>query len=185
MREIITEWSHPGSPGGLTIMYFSEATGLETQRSAIAALWDDMGPLQSTAATWAVAASGRLIDDATGTLTGTWTSTLPAFGGGDAEGGPAANSTMILLQWLTSGVVNGRRVRGRTFAPYPPRSAIGEDGQLLPAALTGATAAVNSFLASSVGFSIWHRPSERGPGSMHAVTGGSVWGEFAVQRGRR
>jgi len=67
-----------------------------------------------TPLTWNIPNDGDEIDDATGTLVGGWSGTA---GGPVAATGTAAHAAGVggYIQWNTNAVVNGRRVKGRTF----------------------------------------------------------------------
>lgn len=95
-------------------------------------------------------------------------------------------NTMLLVRYLTSDVVAGRRVKGRTFLP-----GLGQ-GSSLAGAPTFATRTdvADAFQTLTNNnpdptLAVYSRPVEGGrPGSSHIVTGVDVWQEWA-QLGKR
>lgn len=185
MREIITDWVTPGSPGGVTVMYFDEAVAVEDQRVMIGAAWDELEAVLVTGTSWSVRDSGRIMDETTGTLTGLWSDPTPIFGVGTNVAEPVANSTQLVLQWLTGTVINGRVVRGRTYVPGLSRNSTSASGGPNATTRGAGLAAGANLIALPNGFGVWHRPSPNGVGSLVEVTATGVWEEFGVQRGRR
>lgn len=130
-------------------------------------------------------AAGDSYNDVTGALTGSWTASTNAdvVGGSlDSYAAPAG----ACVTWNTAGIVNGRRVRGRTFIVPVARNGYDTDGTLA-AALVNAldTAAANLVTASAGGLLVWHRPVSGSGGSAHPVTGHRVRDKIAVLRSRR
>ena len=105
-----TVWT--GTPvvgGGISTFYFTQsATGMVAD---LHTFWAAIGNRVPLGVTWTTANTGDLIDDATGALTGTWTdgtsSSVSSSGTGTYAGGVGAR-----ILWQTSGIRNGRRVRG-------------------------------------------------------------------------
>lgn len=168
---------------GVSTFYLNEsATGF---LAAINVFWGNVGNRFPAGITWSTPNTGDLIDVATGNLTGTWTdgtsSSVNSSGTGSFAGGVGTR-----IQWSTSGVTNGRRVRGSTFlvplttACYQADGTI--DGAILGGLLTSAAA-----LASGLGsdFMIWTRPKGGGGGKVNPVTGVTVPDKVSWLRSRR
>lgn len=184
VTEIITEWTIERSSGGLSIMYFADEGGVAAQRTALANFWSALTSNLDQQTSWRIQTNGRILDEASGTLTGFWADPTNRAGNGSATGDPVSNSTQGLVRWLTDDVVNGRRVQGRTFVPGITKNAI-VSGELSASVLTAMQTAASAY-ADASGLVIWHRPDDSGSGgSVHSVTAASVWNEFAVLRGRR
>lgn len=128
-----------------------------------------------------------IINPVTGSLVSSFSvaGQTPITGAGGSNFGPAAIG--MVVTWITESIVNGHRVRGRTFL-----SPIGQqgDGDGSPTALqmsqsgTFATA-LRNFPNTFEDLVIWHRPKLTLPGSAHVVTGHRVRDKFAVLRSRR
>ena len=182
-REILVDWNTDG-PGGTTVMYFPISGTLADQRSALAAFLAsaDLGCANST--TWTIAQSGRELDDATGTLTGAWSSGVAHTGTGGSSATQTADATQALVRWNTGTVVAGRFLKGRTFIPGMAADAF-DNGNLVSGLITTINNACTTFLASAGPPVIWHRPVQSAGGSVAVVNTGSVWPELAVLRRRR
>jgi len=185
MREIITRWDAEGQGGGLSVMYFADGLGtIAEQRAALGDLWATIDGNLTPNTQWSVDAEGREIDFATGTLTGGWSEGTVYAGAGGLSSTPVPNVAQALLRWATDSVVGGRLVKGRTYVPGFANE-LTNDGEIPAAYLGTMGTACQAFADAEVGFSVWHRPVSGSGGSLHTVTGGSVWREFAIQRGRR
>ncbi|HKZ21570.1 MAG TPA: hypothetical protein VJQ57_15875 [Acidimicrobiia bacterium] len=184
VREIITEWTGPGSSPKLSIMYFDETPTIASQRAALGTFWNAVDANVSNLFAWQVRSEGRELDDATGALTGFWNENTAQAGAGGSPTAPVADATQALIQWLTSSIIGGRRLRGRTFVPGLPQTAI-STGSLASGIRTAIDTAADALVSSGAGLQVWHRPQNGAGGSAVAVSAASVWSEFAVQRGRR
>jgi hypothetical protein len=184
IREIRTLWLLPTGSNHVSVMYFDSATAVASQRTALQTFWTAVKALQSNVCSYTIDTAGRELDDATGTLTGSWSEGSAKTGTG-ANGGPqVADATQGLIQWRTGTIVNGRFVRGRTFVPCIASSQeIG--GNLASASVTALQSAANALIAAGVGLKVWHRPIAGSGGSAPAVGTASIWTEFAVLRRRR
>ena len=126
-------------------------------------------------ATVHLATSGDVIESTTGALAGVWTSGT----GFDMDGTDAGAFTLGVgprFVWTTSGVTNGRRVRGAFFMCPSSGSTFGLNGRINAPVLTAFQTAANDLVAAaSPGFVIWHRPTPGGSdGVAHPVTGAQV-----------
>lgn len=184
LREIITEWTTPKGGTGFSIMYFDAAGGVPSaQRSSLQDLWTDCAFQLADTTEWTIATTGKQIDSATGTLTGFWSETTSHEGVGSG-GVQMADATQLLLQWVTTNIVAGRRVRGRTYLPgvgWGTSSA----GEPLPAVVVSLTSAAEAFVTRGQGFGVWSRPAPGRAGSFSEPVNGAAWTEYAVQRRRR
>lgn len=182
-REILVNWTGP-SGSSVTVTNWSDAVPVEGQRALLGTFLSDLSANLSAQYSWTVAIEGAEFAAATGTNTGYWADGTPFTGVGESSGQPVADATQVLLRWRTSGVVAGRRVLGRTF--IPGYLALGlTAGNINPGALAVLQATVDAFVLEDLGFSVYSRPTDARPGSMHVVDSGSVWNELAVLRRRR
>lgn len=129
--------------------------------------------------------SGDRLDEATGQLLETWSGGV----GGTVQGQVAGNYASpagICVNWLTNGVVNGRRVRGRTFIVPTAANIFAADGTLADNHLAVFQAAADALVASAAGdLLVWHRPVGGAGGSAHAIVAARVSDKVSVLRSRR
>lgn len=137
-----------------------------------------------------VQSSGDIINDADGVITGAWVGPTEAPVPGTTTGafaGPAGAT----VSWLTSTILDGRRLKGRTFHVPLSSAAYDTDGSLATSVYSLLVQQSDLFVAAAVGnLMVWHRPKVVGgvqvrPGSSAAVTGSHVPDQVAVLRSRR
>lgn len=185
LNEVIVDWTSENSPGGLSVMYFLASGNIVNQRNAIQSMYGGVVARLDTLTTWNVRTSGKVIDDATGTLVGFWGDSNTKSGVGTLSGQPVPNASQVLLRWRTSDIVNGRLLQGRTFVPGLATASL-DAGQLAAAAVTAFQAGQAALLAAVPGdLQVWHRPKGGSPGAAHTVTSAATWSELATQRRRR
>jgi hypothetical protein len=118
--------------------------------------------------------------------------TAPANVPGLAAGGWAGGAGCV-VRWETGEVMNGRRIRGRTFLVPLASLAFDTDGTLVTATRTAITAAgtalISAMAADGGQLLVWSRPApEADPprlGSLQAVTNAFVPDRSAILRERR
>lgn len=112
------------------------------------------------------------------------TTPAPVVGGGTGNYSAASGAC---LNWLTSGVRNGRRVRGRTFVVPLTVGAYDMTGTLATATLTGLQAGATAFADSLNGPVVYARPSAPGAadGVAFDIGASRVNDKVAVLRSRR
>lgn len=134
---------------------------------------------------WTIPTSGDTFDDATGTLTGGWTG---SGGGTVAASGAAqhASGCGAYVNWATGFIVNGRRLRGRTFLAPIMNSAYDSAGTIVTGNLTTLQNAATA-LAVGDGMVIWHRPTTPGAsnGSSALTISAQVPDQVTSLRSRR
>ena len=168
---------------GVTTFYWNEAdTGFQPK---VIAFFNAVKNVVAVGVTWTIPASGDLIDVATGEITGAWvdgTSSSVA----SAQAGNYAAGVGARIAWQTSGIRNGRRVRGSTF--IVPVTVAGYDaGGTLATSVIDAcnTAAGTLFTAGATGLRIWSRPGPSGAGQANTVLNGSCPDRVSWLRTRR
>lgn len=184
MNEVNIRWTMPNGVDTSSVMYFSATTPIATQRLRLGGLASGVAVFLNDQTEYSVATSGRVLEEETGALLGEWTHTSIYDGVGGDAGEPVADSTQVLLRWVTGSVLGGRFVRGRTFIPGLSVSHL-TNGNLSTTAISGCQAAQSSFLGAGTGFGVWHRPKGGVGGALVPASGGTTWQELAVLRRRR
>lgn len=181
--------------GGLSTFYFrgaspsvtSNAEALEAAKR-VRAYFVALQGVTPGFVTWSVSNQVDVLKDDDGSLASSWVVTPQASVAGSGLSSSFSPATAVVGQLLSSTVVSGRRVRGRTY--YCPLATGTGDAQGNPAAGT-VTAMTNGLtaLATSLGTAItnvvWHRPETPAVGLVVDVTGYGVYGRFGVLRSRR
>lgn len=131
-------------------------------------------------------ASVDVVEPGTGRLVSTVSVTPPTSVDGSDAGVYSAPSGMCVT-WLTSGVLGGHRLLGRTFIVPLGASYMQTDGTPADAAVTGAGAAATALIASAPEFVIWHRPIsvDAGGGEAHPVLAWKITDKSAILTSRR
>lgn len=158
MNRARVEWTGATGLPGVSTFYFPDTL---TDVSALVAFFNAIKALFPGGLTWAVPPGGDVIDEATGELEGGWTAT--GSGNVAATGGTVnylAGAGMT-VQWNTNSVINGRRVRGRTFLAPTIAGCFENDGTPTAANITTVTTAGNT-LVTATGMYVWHRPTPGG-----------------------
>lgn len=146
---------------------------------------------------WQVENTGDVIESTTGVITGAWINTpVPSIAGTAAGAYSAPSGGMV--GWETETIVDGRRLRGKTF--FVPLSAVAYavDGSLTDIAVGRLQAIGSNVLDTMTGsLVIWHRPAFGPrpvgggprpivrPGFHGLVTGSRVPDKSVVLRTRR
>ena len=144
--------------------------------AALVSFFDAIKALLPDNVTITVPGEGDHIDPATSELVGSWTSS----GGGSVVGtstSPFALGTGVSVRWITSGIFNGRRVKGRTFIVPVDAGLFTTDGRLSAGPQgTLLTAATDLIAAVTDPYGILSRPTNvsKDNGEINAVTAASV-----------
>lgn len=193
LSRVRTVWSGVEGAPGYTIMYArTEAPGF---LDALHLLWIQLASEFPSSLTLTMESTGDKIDEVTGNLVGAWVDVPrdPVVGSGaPAYSAPVGGS----VRWESAGIVNGRRVRGKTFLVPLAMTGYGTNGRLTPGAVATAQNAVDAFTtAATPEFGIWTRPRKATvpPHKVHAatdgaftvITSGTVLTNAAVLRSRR
>jgi|SRR5664279_812320 len=168
VRVVMNNW--PGAPGYINFYENSDVVSHEPYR----VFFDAIKALVPIGLTFQVPGIGDILSEETGNIIGSYSFTTPALvtGTGNAT---YPNGVGACVDWLTAGVVAGRRVMGRTFLVPLTNVAYDTNGTLTPTALTTLqNAALALSTALGADFVIWSRPFEGGPGGVPAARAGSV-----------
>lgn len=177
--------SWPGAPG-VSTFYMAQAAPLQATVDALRAFFNAHAALLPSGLIINVPSSGDIINDATGGIEGAWSvGTPPTTVTGTGAGAYAGNAGAV-VHWLTTTVVNGRRVRGRTFLVPLISTAYDTSGSLSTATLsTINTAAAGLVTAAADDLVVWHRPTQFAQGSSATITSHRVPDLAVSLRSRR
>lgn len=170
----------PGAPGVTTMYTLDMATFL----SAVHTFWSAIADKLPSNVRVNVLNYGDVISDTTGELTDSWTAdSLEPVAGTDGENYLAPAGACV--NWNTETVVNGRRLKGRTFLVPVAQDAFAHDGSLSPGALSQFQAAADALVSSeSSSLVVWHRGTGS-DGTFGLVTSATVPDKAIVLRSRR
>lgn len=171
----------PGGPG-VTTMYFLDVA---TAVASVHTFWTDIIAKFPTDFHAQVENFGDIIEDTTGELTGAWSAdAVTGLVGDQSDPYPAPAGAVIT--WGTDTILDGRRLRGRTFCvPYGGLN-YEADGSLAGASITDLQGGGDALIVGqSTSFVIWHRPTGSHAGGNGLVTSCVVHDKVAVLRSRR
>jgi hypothetical protein len=188
---------YTGAPG-FTNFYFIHADPPSTQAQLAVtntrAFWEAVGGSFPDSWHYAIDAAVAVVEDVDGTISDYVTTTPPSQSVVGNAGGYSAPSGLC-IQWKTTGVVNSRLVRGRSFMVPLTSAAYQNDGTLNSSEVTKfQTAATTLRTNTGPTLCVWARPFDPVPpattpahrdGSSHVVTASSVADKVAVLRSRR
>lgn len=177
-------WDGAGviGPGVSTFHLDESATGYV---AALAAFFTSYKTSVPNQVTWTIPGSGDTIDVATGVINGTWTSGTTTAVTATATG-TWAQGVGVRNQWLTSGIRNGRRVRGTTFIVPVTVAQYDVNGVLSTAAVALYQGYCNTLLTALGGYlRVYSRPTEESPGQSNVVTAALVPNAVTWLRSRR
>lgn len=182
IQRIPVVWSGIPTGPGVSVFYGAEGSVVNDDLSTFFTAIKGLIP---TGTSIIIPSSGDTISEATGDVAGTWTG---AAGGSIVCNGAASHAAGVggVVQWMTGGIVNGRRVKGRTFLVPLFASAYDNNGTLIDAQRNTIQTAVDALVVGAGGnLMVWHRPTSGVGGSAHAITSGKVSDTVAVLKSRR
>ena len=195
MYRVRARWDYGTGGPGLSTFYFLSTGGSPNAADAatvagrVRGAFDVAKTLLSSSTAIIVSPQVDLIADVSGDLLGGFSITPPAVVSGTVAGTTGPSEVMAGLQLLTANVVNGRRVRGRSFfgpvsgtlTGFPtPQAGIATALQAFGVALI--TATPPAAVAPAV---VWSRPKPAQVGSNHLITGTAVAPGWFALRSRR
>lgn len=186
LNRLVIDWSGADIVGrAVTVLHFQGADSSAPNVAAIKSAFAAAASALPNTVTITVPGTGDVIEDTTGHLVDVWT----ASGGGTVTGtattaGPAGVG--VCVGWNTGGIVNGRRLRGRTFIVPIPGNSYDPDGTLTAATLGVWQTWANAVQASGA-LGIWHRPTTAGgsDGTSYAVLSSRIRDKVAFLSSRR
>lgn len=165
---------------GVSVMYGTPGGSLHSELTTFFTALVSAFPIPMT---WQIPNNGDTIDDASGTLNGTWsdgtTQNIAATGSS-----PHAAGCGAYVNWRTGAIVGGRRLKGRTFLA-PIQSALYQSDGTIATVTLGVLQSAASALAASGELVIWHRPQLSGPGSSSVALAATVPDQVTSLRSRR
>lgn len=178
-----------GAPG-YSNFHFTESVstpGPADGRSRVVAFFNGFNTLLPADVEFTTSHEVAVIDEETGMVTGFETVAEPGEPGNGGDSGGYSAASGAVVTWHTSGVRNGRRVRGRTFLVPLGGNAYQPDGTLTTSAISQINDAATELVGEGFdsGFCIFSRPSSEGGGGVFPVTGFRVPDMAAVLRSRR
>lgn len=191
MWRVRAVWTGGNIGTGYTNMYFTEGVSTaqasaDAARAFLATAYSSGAVALPAGITISFPAGVDVIDPISGVLVTTLAVTPPAniVGAGVAKYAAPAGAC---VSWVTSGVVDGHRVKGRTFLVPMDSSNFQTDGTISPSGITDITNAANALIAAAPEFVIWHRPASlaAGGGSAHPVLAFKLQDRVAVLTSRR
>jgi hypothetical protein len=167
LQRVRVAWTNfSGAPG---YSNFYSSVGTPPPLAAIRTFFEAVKTNLPTGLTLTYPGTGDEFNETTGQITGSWVATPPAntVGTGGANYvGPAG----VVVEWLTSQVLDGRRPIGKTFLVPLIVSTFESDGSPTSAFVTSASAAAAALVTATLGqLFIWHRPI-RDPEPPHSIT---------------
>lgn len=158
----------PGGPG-VTTLYTLETSGFLTS------FYDFLYGIRSyipNDVSINIEGTGDTIEDTTGALLSAWVEDPPATIDCDNAFGYAAPAGEV-VDWVTSTILDGRRLRGRSFIVPIAADQFAADGSLDDTKRVIVESLAQAFVDAQAGsFVIWHRPraAKAADGSRKAVT---------------
>ena len=185
-----------GFPGGPGVATFYGIDG-GVLCADLQTFFTTAGTLFMSNTTIQIPAAGDVINDVDGVIVGSFTAGVfpPLHGTGT---GVYAAPAGVLIEWLTQTILDGHRIKGRTFLVPVGVANYDASGQIVASDVTNLQANGNTLATFSPGnFVIWHRPrlaraatATRKALSAHVgghavVTGSRVSPKVTVLRSRR
>lgn len=184
VREIQVLWTPPSGIQTSTVMYWWDGVGVSTQRTRLNTFLTAINGFLTGDTLWTIATQGKVLNEQTGQMTGTWAEATPYSGAGSGTGEPVPDVAQILFRWGTNTVLNGRFVKGRSFIPgLAAENLLG--GNIAGAAVGPMTTAASNLAGASAGFGVYHRPQNGTLGALVTINTADCASEMAVQRRRR
>lgn len=160
LARVLVSWVGPAVKGlSANVLHFA-ADGGPPSPAAIKTAYQAIGGCIPTGQSVLIPNSGDIIEDTTGELIDVWTAGVA--GQVDGAGGTAvAAGVGACVSWKTGGIINGRRLRGRTFLVPFATSSYDTDGTLTSTANTQ-VANFRAAMMASGPMAVWHRPTTKG-----------------------
>lgn len=172
-------------PGGGVSTFYTSAASFSGMPGAVKAFYTSLVASCPSSLSVTVPNTADVIDVATGTITGSVTTT----GGGTVTmtgGGAYVMGTGARVTWVTTGIVNGRRVRGTTFVVPITSGNFEGDGQIAAGFLSGLQGYADTLRAAiPADMVVWSRPTTTRAGSISSVVGAQIPDKVSWLRTRR
>lgn len=171
VRKIPVTWNTGVGGVGVSIFYTIDSVDVT---AALGTFFGAIKAFFPTSVTWQVPSAGDTLDIASGKITGGWSGGTASTTTG-AGGTAYVAGTGAYVRWLTSGVINGRRVKGRTFLCPLITGCFDANGTISDANVATMQTAVNA-LAGTGMLDVYTRPHPKGAlnGQLSLVSAGVV-----------
>jgi hypothetical protein len=128
---------------------------------------------------------GDVINESTGLIEGTWGAPAQSIVSGAIAGSYSAASGAV-VSWRTTGIVNGHRVRGRTFLVPMSNAAYDATGTLATNFRDQVLAAAATLIGNAgLKLAIWHRPVAGVGGAGFQIAAATMTDKAMVLTSRR
>lgn len=184
VQQALVRWSVPGDGSGVSVIHYGDSATPAEISSSLSGFFTATRACLASDSSVTADPVVRQLDTATGALTGEVTIDITGAGAATGGSGLVPNAAQGLIRWRTSGIVNGRYLRGRMYVPGLPAAAVNATGGLNGLHATRLLA-MGTALGIDTPIHVWHRPTNGAGGQSFPVTAVSVWSELAVQRRRR
>lgn len=186
LHRVVIAWAGTSVVGSaVNVLHYSASDNAAPPVAAIKSAFSAAANMLPAGVTLTIPGSGDTIDDTTGELVSVWSD---AGGGAVAAAGiPAAvGGVGACIGWTTGGIVNGRKLRGRTFIAPLDGAAWDGDGTLKPNYVVNLTTLGNALMAAGP-LAVWHRPTSKGAsdGNSYGVISCKVRDKAAYLSSRR
>lgn len=171
--------------GGLATHYFDPVGSADAQSAVekVETFWEDLEDVIQVNVTFLVEPEVVVIDPADGSLQDIIpVSTTPLTGAGTDPS--VARATQGLLRLTATGIVNNRRIQGRTFIPGVMQTAL-QGGGPNASYVSALTAAGSTLRDGDENLVVWSRPAPGRQGVASPVQIAQGSDKFAVLRSRR
>lgn len=181
-------WSGSGVVGpGVSTFYNDSSATMANVSPALQTFFNAIKSYVPSSVTWRIEDGGDEIDSQTGALVGAWTSggafTVAGTGIGNYAAGVGGR-----INWKTTAIFNGRRLRGSTFICPILTPNYESDGTLSNAMVTAIGAAATTYIgAAGLQPRLWHRPKTKSSadGGAAAISSASMPDAVSWLRSRR
>lgn len=184
LNRVVVQWAGPQIKGNaVSVLHYEVGTPVDP--TAILSAFSELDVVCPQGVTFTVPSTGDVIDQVTGQITGSWSEA----GGGtftcNSLLATAAAGVGACVTWETNLVVNGRRVRGRTFVVPCGTQTYEGDGTLSAGTLTALGAFADGLLGAGP-LAVFRRPSVTNPSGLEGtVLARSIRDHVSVLRSRR
>lgn len=160
LARVVVNWVGPSVKGlAVNVLYVAADTPL-TSVSGIKSAYQALAGVLPSGVSILIPGTGDVIEDTTGALVDVWSAT----GAGQVDGGAAAQAAAgvgACVTWLTGGIINGKKLRGRTFLVPLSTGAYDTDGTLTSSGNSGVNGFGTAMMAAGP-MAVWHRPTTPG-----------------------
>lgn len=190
MWRVIARWTGGQIGTGFTNLFFTEGTSTAQLAADSVKTFFSSGTTAGANLAPGITISFPSLVDVMDPETGTLITSVPITAPSpltSSGSGTYSAPTGSCVTWVTSGVVAGHRVFGRTFIVPLAMSAFQADGTLSAVHISDLSAAAIAFIAAAPELVVWHRPGPAltGGGSTHPVLAARIVDKAAVLTSRR